>query len=115
MGSLAGRNILVSRARSQAANLSEKIRQAGGTPIEVPLLRFSLRNNQENKQLLAQLHEYAWIFFTSSNGVKFFFELWKREADDWPEKLNIGVVGEKTEEMLKQYGQSADFIPSTYT
>ncbi|SEA52223.1 uroporphyrinogen-III synthase [Thalassobacillus cyri] len=115
MGALTGRNILVTRAQSQAASLSEKIMQAGGTPIEVPLLHFALRNNQENKHYVEQLHEYAWIFFTSSNGVRFFFKLWDKKARAWPEQLKVGAVGEKTEKMLLKYGVSADFVPSTYT
>ncbi|MFG6116425.1 uroporphyrinogen-III synthase [Halobacillus sp. MO56] len=115
MGALTGRNILVTRAQIQAASLSDKIRQAGGTPIEVPLLHFTLRNNQENKQFIEQLHEFAWIFFTSSNGVRFFFKLWDKKSRSWPENLKVGAVGEKTEKTLIKYGVSADFVPSTYT
>ncbi|GGC93048.1 uroporphyrinogen-III synthase [Thalassobacillus devorans] len=114
MGALAGRKILVTRAKSQSDSLSYNIRQAGGTPVEVPLLHFALRDNQENKRYVEQLHEYAWIFFTSSNGVKFFFELWGEKAP-WPDNLKVGAVGEKTEKMLNNYGVRADFVPSTYT
>ncbi|WP_028783364.1 uroporphyrinogen-III synthase [Thalassobacillus devorans] len=115
MGALTGRNILVTRAQSQTASLSEKIKQAGGTPVEVPLLHFALRDNKENKQYVEQLHEYAWIFFTSSNGVKFFFELLEEKKVTWPGNLMVGAVGEKTERTLIQYGVAADFVPNTYT
>ncbi|NHW59414.1 uroporphyrinogen-III synthase, partial [Escherichia coli] len=72
---LSGKQILVTRARAQAEAFSEKIMEAGGTPIEVPLLQVQKRITKENEKTFHKLHRFTWVFFTSANGVKFFFKL----------------------------------------
>ncbi|MFD1018933.1 uroporphyrinogen-III synthase [Thalassobacillus hwangdonensis] len=115
MSSLAGKRILVTRAEHQAISLSEELKKVGGEPVEVPLLGFYPRNDGKNITTIARLHEYAWMIFTSSNGVKFFFDLWDKHGEEWPKDLKIAAVGEKTDEALRQHNHTADFMPSTYT
>ena len=114
--SLHEKNILITREEQQGKQFAEKIRACRGTPVEVPLLEISCKEHEENKTVFQYLASYQWIFFTSANGVRCFFQLAK-EAQvnlDVLKTVNIAVVGHKTEDALKAYGYSASFIPSVY-
>lgn len=116
-GPLSGKKILVTRGKAQAKLFAKKIKAAGGIPIEVPLLRFQKRVTKENENILDQLHEFTWVFFTSANGVKFFFDLLELYSVDRSilTSLNIATVGKKTEKLLCGYGFYSDFIPEVYS
>lgn len=111
---LSGRTILVTRGNSQAQTIIDEIEQHGGEVIHTPLVTFQMNNTYENQQILKQLHDYAWVFFTSSNGVKFFFDILKEVRVDLPDSIRFAVVGMKTEKTLEKYGYQADFMPSSY-
>ncbi|WP_099158669.1 uroporphyrinogen-III synthase [Virgibacillus ndiopensis] len=113
--SLHGKKILITREEHQAKVFSKKVLQFGGIPIEVPLLKISCKDGFYNNQLLRNLQQYKWIFFTSVNGVNCFFELLKTNYV-FHDFINyqVAAVGEKTEEALQKHGVSVDFIPSTY-
>ncbi|QHE53162.1 uroporphyrinogen-III synthase [Pontibacillus sp. HMF3514] len=114
---LEGMRILVTRESQQAKPFTDMITQRGGISIEIPLLVFQRSNDLTTKRKLEQVYGYEWIVFTSSNGIRYFF--------DWLEELGIdqsclsqkrfAVVGDKTAQSLLQYGFSADFVPETYT
>ncbi|UOQ46238.1 uroporphyrinogen-III synthase [Halobacillus salinarum] len=114
MRTLAGKHILVTRAKSQARPLSALIETHGGVAVETPLLSFQLHDSKEHDRLLAKLHEFSWIFVTSANGVKFFFELLSFYNADLPQSLKWAVVGTRTEDALNKYGVKADFVPEKF-
>ncbi len=108
---LQGKSILIPRARNQAAALSDRVKLLGGTPVEIPLLAFrSLPLTEKTKEKLLG-GGFAWLVFTSSNGVNAFFQAWEFKA---PEHLKIAVIGDKTAETLAHYGYKAAFIPSSF-
>ena len=47
-----------------------------------------------------------WIFFSSRNGVKFFFD----QNPDLPKDVKLAVLGRGTESALNNYGKTADFV-----
>ncbi|MYL58907.1 uroporphyrinogen-III synthase, partial [Virgibacillus halodenitrificans] len=113
--SLQGKKILVTREENQAKEFADLILEHQGTPIEVPLLTVSCKDQKDNQEVLQSISNYDWIFFTSANGVKCFFDLAQRYLD--PENgfpANIAVVGHKTGNVLKMFGYSATFTPSVY-
>ncbi|UOQ93885.1 uroporphyrinogen-III synthase [Halobacillus shinanisalinarum] len=114
MGPLEGKNILITRASSQSSSITREIEQKGGRVIHVPLLQFKLKDSVENKHILTKLHDFSWVFLTSSNGVKFFFELLSLYDVKIPRSCKWAVVGEKTAETLESYGVKPDFIPTNY-
>lgn len=114
MEPLAGKRVLVTRGKSQASTFSEQIEKAGGVAVETPLLTFQLNDTKENYHILTKLHDYSWVFLTSSNGVKFFFELLRRKGIRIPETLLFAIIGQKTERMLKAFSHEADFLPTTF-
>lgn len=113
---LDGKKILVTREKKQAKFFSELIKEKGGIPVEVPLLKISVVDQAENLKLLQNWVDYKWIFFTSANGVHYYFQLLKKYGikTESFEKKNIAAVGHKTENALKEYGYAADFIPTIY-
>src|SRR5256885_16078443 len=80
---LQGKRILVTRAREQAGVLSERLQAVGAIPVEFPVIRIMPPQNWDTldsalgKHLLADaknLPYYAWLIFTSANGVNIFCE-----------------------------------------
>ncbi|MET3507126.1 uroporphyrinogen-III synthase [Halalkalibacter oceani] len=113
---LAGKRILVTRAKEQAEALSALIRRHGGTAIEVPLIAFQApADGARSEAVLKQLDSYKWLVFTSANGVRFFFErLRELRLTGQSLPVNIAAVGSKTEAALSRYGLRADLIPESF-
>ncbi|MFJ5621783.1 uroporphyrinogen-III synthase [Peribacillus loiseleuriae] len=109
-GPLKGYHVLITRGRSQAASLVEKVESYGGDAVVVPLIDFILPDNVEQlSHYIRHIHEYDWLILTSQNGVDYFFRLLEEQA---PVKLpRIAVIGSKTEEYLMSRGYSPDFVP----
>jgi uroporphyrinogen-III synthase len=113
---LSGRDILVTREEKAAEQMAEKIRQYGGTPHIVPLIAFRANNDRNEHTYIEKLTSYEWIFFTSKNGVTFFFEkLKEKNISIHCCNLKFAAVGKKTCQTLEGYGVKADFVPQTYT
>jgi uroporphyrinogen-III synthase len=69
--------VLNTRPREQAAELSELLRQAGYTPLEVPAIEtVAAWDAAELSAVLQKLRagEYTWAVFASRNAVRFFLE-----------------------------------------
>lgn len=109
---LADKRILITRSKEQASYFSKQVQKLGGTPLEVPLIQFSLPDNKE--EVAAELEEaaahYDWLVFTSVNGVNHFFELHTK-----PLKNKIAAVGSKTKEALAKRGYETKLVPSSYS
>ncbi|WP_332689549.1 uroporphyrinogen-III synthase [Halalkalibacter lacteus] len=114
-GPLAGKTILVTRAKEQANDLSQLIKEQGGNAVEVPLIAFESSFSKEIGQAIRQLKDYEWLLFTSANGVRFFIDHYKtvQRNEGFP-AIKIAVVGTKTEEALKSYHLRADLLPKDF-
>src|SRR3712207_7135719 len=86
-------DLLVTRDKKQAFEMSNYIRDKGGIPVELPLITI-----EEQEANIASLSKYSAILFNSPNGVNAFF----RHIKDIRSlsKIKIGVVGEKTKEEI---------------
>ncbi|MFC0469439.1 uroporphyrinogen-III synthase [Halalkalibacter kiskunsagensis] len=114
-GPLAGKTILVTRAKEQANDLSQLIKNQGGSAVEVPLIAFQPINSKEVGQAIHHLQDYDWLIFTSVNGVHFFMNHYKTlQYDTRFPTIQIAVVGTKTEEALMSYHLSADLVPKDF-
>ncbi|WP_088103727.1 uroporphyrinogen-III synthase [Halalkalibacter urbisdiaboli] len=113
--SLAGKHILVTRAKEQAKVLSQAIRNTGGIPIEVPLLAFQPSKQQDSLQKKVDcIQQYDWLVFTSANGVRFFMEVFNQEGATQQKLPRIAVVGTKTANVLRKYGLNAEVFPNEF-
>ncbi|MGL4946677.1 MAG: uroporphyrinogen-III C-methyltransferase [Cetobacterium sp.] len=105
---LSGKKILVTRDENQASEFSEKLRVKGATVKELPFIKIEdISAFDEN-----ELKKYSAILFNSPNGVKYFMNNIKdvRVLGN----VKIGVVGAKTDELLREYKIIPDFIPEKY-
>ncbi|SDK41358.1 uroporphyrinogen-III synthase [Sediminibacillus albus] len=113
---LSGRKILITRSKEQADVFAKKMKKADAIPYMVPLLTFHKRISEPNRMIFNRLHEFTWVFFTSANGVKFFFE----QLNDYNidisslNYMKFAVVGRKTESKLHKLGFPVHFIPNEF-
>lgn len=116
---LFGKRILVTRSRSQASELVRQIEDLGGEPYEFPVIDFEQPSGEallNTDEALRRLPEYDWTFFTSVNGVEFFFGHLERLGLDIRSlhKARIAAVGPATKEALRRYGIAAEELPGSY-
>jgi len=114
---LFGRRILVTRTRKQAGKLSRMIEERGGEAYEFPTIEIAAPLDQKPlDDALKSLASYHYLFFTSTNGVEFFFRrladlrLDVRQLKD----VKIGAIGSQTAAALAARGVIADFVPEEY-
>ena len=71
---LAGKRIVVTRARAQASALSARLRELGAEVIEMPAIRIEPLDPAPLHAALDRLGDYDWVMFTSQNAVEL---VWK--------------------------------------
>ncbi len=117
---LFGKRIVVTRARSQASELVELIEELGGEPYEFPVIETVMPEDAGKKAAIAEalgaLHDFDWVFFTSVNGVEFF---WRHLAEQKVDirslhRARIGAVGPATAEALAERGLVAGELPARF-
>ncbi|MEE8471441.1 MAG: uroporphyrinogen-III C-methyltransferase [Dehalococcoidia bacterium] len=114
---LFGKRVLVTRSRHQASALSELLAQKGAEPIEMPVIEIeAMADYQELDKALASLSSYAWLIFTSVNGVEAFFARLLKLGLDARELKGAGIcaIGPATVQALKQHGLLVDYMPEEY-
>ena len=104
---LTNKHVLVTREATQATEFNQMIENNSGKVLSAPLLKI---NPVKFKQI--NPNHYNWIFFTSANGVECFLE--QMPDKTFLQLIKIAAVGHKTENALKKYGVTADFIPTIY-
>lgn len=116
--SLAGRRIAVTRAREQASELSTRLAALGAEVVELPLIHISKEISLDMlADVMLDLGSYDWLVFTSANGVRFFFEEFRRLFDDIRSLglLRIAVVGEGTAREVSALHLKIECQPKTAT
>lgn len=112
---LQGQKVLVTRAAHQAQTFSKQVELYGGISYEIPLLKVVCKQEAWQDMGIAKLMDYDWIFFTSVNGARCFFNHMDSIGYDINRlSQHFAAVGHKTEAVLKAYGLKADFVPSLY-
>lgn len=117
-GKLAGKRIVVTRAREQASILVDKLEELGGEVLEFPTIKISEPENFKHfDSILGNIKEFNWVVFTSVNGVKAFFKRTRQNKIDIRSLAGIKLcaVGEATGEELDRLGLNVDYIPESYT
>lgn len=98
---LAGLNIVVTRPREQAAQLVQRIGQAGGNAILFPLLEISpAADPQALRAFVSRLHEFNLVIFISPNAVRYGMEA----VGALPTGLKIATVGQGSARALCDMG-----------
>jgi uroporphyrinogen III methyltransferase / synthase len=114
---LAGRRILVTRARSQASSLVERLANLGGEIIEFPTIEI---RPPESYALLddaiRRIASYDWLIFTSVNGVEAFLGrlvALGRRVRDLP-AVKIAAIGPETAQRLSAAQIQPTLVPERY-
>jgi len=117
MTPLAGKRIVVTRAREQAPALSEKLAALGAVPILFPTIDIApLDDYTVLDQAIAALAEFRWVIFTSVNGVAAF---WKRLTASGKDEsaltgVKVAAIGPATGLALEKHGVHPEFIPEEH-
>ncbi|MEW6616559.1 MAG: uroporphyrinogen-III C-methyltransferase [Thermodesulfobacteriota bacterium] len=114
---LFGRRIIVTRARSQASEFSNLLREYGAEPIEFPTIDVKPpRSFDALDKAIENLERYDWLILTSVNGVRSFFERLKRRGRDIRDLKGIRIcaIGPRTAEEIDRTGIKIDFVPEEY-
>lgn len=109
---LAGRTIVVTRPRDQAAALAGAIAEAGGTPLVFPLLEiFPAADPGPLVQTAGRLGDYRLAVFISPNAVAHALPT-LLAAGGWPARLIPAAVGQGTVKALAGAGVGGCIAPS---
>ena len=111
---LMGKRIVVTRAREQAGQLTALLEREGAEVLELPFIKVERDfNRQQLGEILAGIATYEWILFTSTNGVRFFFELFYKAFDDIRclGPMRIAAVGAATAREIEKHKLKVDLIP----
>src|SRR5450631_4196009 len=109
---LRGLTIVVTRPRDQAAQLAQRIEQAGGIPLLFPLL--DITAVQDTKTLfeqIARLGQFNLAIFISPNAVHYGMAA-IRAAGAVLNSLKIATVGQSSAKALRESGISNVIAPT---
>jgi uroporphyrinogen III methyltransferase/synthase len=115
---LFGRRVVVTRARSQASQLSRGLRELGAEVRELPTIDIAPLEDQSGlDKVFAQLASFAWIVFTSTNAVEIFFSRLAGQGLDSRTLAGVQVaaMGPETAGSLQRRGIRADLVPERFT
>ena len=111
---LQGRRVVITRSRDQAVEWRKKLESLGAAVIELPLIQVRKDVNLNTlAEVLTEFGSYEWLVFTSTNGVKFFFEEFIRVHEDIRALglVRIAAVGEATAAAIRDLHLRVDLQP----
>jgi len=114
---LVGQRIIVTRARAQAGELTEKLTQLGAKVIECPTIRIEPPEDVAPLQKAIQdLPKYDWLILTSVNGVEAFFNHLRAAGYDARRLAGVKVcaIGPATAKKLMNFGIRPDLVPHRF-
>jgi uroporphyrinogen III methyltransferase / synthase len=114
---LAGRTILITRAREQSGEFASCLKDLGAEVIEFPTIEIVPPLSwEELDRAIDRLPSYDWVIFTSVNGVDFF---WGRlnermKKPQIPSPLKFCAIGPATARQLQARGIEVDYTPKEF-
>jgi uroporphyrinogen-III synthase len=114
---LAGRRVLVGRAREQADALSSELRRQGATVLEIPFIQINPpKSYRALDGALQSVADYDWVILTSVNGVRALFErMDSLRLDAGPLRTRkLAAIGPATRAALEKRGLQVRVVPKEY-
>jgi len=117
---LSGIRVLVTRTREQASELSAILSELGADVVEAPAIRVEPpRSFAALDRAVSRLRDgrYAWVVFTSANGVRAFASRLRAAGADARAFAHsrVAAVGSGTADTLASMGIVADLVPPSFT
>jgi uroporphyrinogen III methyltransferase/synthase len=113
---LFGKRIIVTRARSRASQLAERLAALGADVVEAPAIRIEPLDPAPLRTALGTLGDYEWVILTSGNAVE--ITLRELRACGLDARAFAGTklvaVGPATAATLAERGLTADLIPERF-
>jgi uroporphyrinogen-III synthase len=101
--------VLVTRARHQASELAERLRELGLEPVVLPVIEMAEPTSfAALDEALGHLEDFQWVVFTSANAV----EAAHRRGLSRRRGVRIAAIGPATARALEAIGLKADLVPS---
>ena len=114
---LAGRRIVVTRAREQAGALVQALEALGAEVVIAPAIRIEpLADLEPLRVALAEVGRYHWIVFTSQNAVEVVFEklpAWGHTSPHFA-TMRVAAIGPATGDALATRGVPVHVLPEGY-
>ena len=113
---LFGHRVVVTRARNQAPELTNRLIELGAEVLEIPCIRIGPPTQLALVgDALLELNSYDWLVFTSPNGVTAFFDLFFKAFKDTRDigGVRIAAIGPGTEARLRELHLQVDLMPET--
>lgn len=117
MGALAGRKILVTRARHQAGEFVRRLEERGAVTVAIPTIEIVPPLSwEEADRAIEKIGSYHWLILTSVNGVKFFLRRVQEKLGGLSALagLSICAVGPRTRDVILGEGLQVDFMPAEH-
>ena len=114
---LAGKRIVVTRARAQANSLVQQIKNLGGEVIEFPTIEIQPPQSfAAFDAAMAKIESYDWLIFTSVNSVEPFLSRLQHagKTANMLDDLNVGAIGPETAKELAAAGIGSCMVPERY-
>ena len=111
---LAGRSVVVTRTRAQAASLVEPLEALGAECLTMPVLETVDPDDWAPADAaIADLAGYDWVVFTSTNGIERFLRRFRRVGGSREALLGrkFAAVGSATAEKMRRHGLPPQLVP----
>ena len=116
-GALFGKRVLITRAGEQSGEFARALLARGAQPVLAPAIAIApVDDTSAAERAFQELSSYAWLIFTSQNGVDAFFtRLAARQGDARSiGRVKVAAIGERTAARLRTYGVIADLVPAEF-
>jgi uroporphyrinogen III methyltransferase/synthase len=114
---LEGRTIVVTRAAAQAQRFTQLLASAGARVVEAPVIVIGAPPSWEPlDDALASLESFAWVIFTSVNGVAMVDRRLAAQDLAWSAMAGrrVAAIGPATADALAEHGVRPDLVPGEY-
>lgn len=116
-GPLAGRRVVVTRAREKASELRTRLEALGADVLELPSIAFEAPSDPEAlRRTVHHLGQADWVVFTSPTGVERAFAALRAEGADARSLAGarLAAIGPGTAAALEAVGLAADLVPPEF-
>jgi uroporphyrinogen-III synthase len=114
---LAGKRVIIGRAKAQAGALAKLLREKGASVTAIPFIEISKpKSFKALDQVLKDVLEYDWLVLTSVNGVDALFERMRklRMEPGWLAHLRIAAIGPATKAAIEKHSLDVSVVPEEY-
>lgn len=114
---LAGKRVLVTRARHQAEALAGQLRRLGASVVPVPSIEIRPpRSFRPLDAALRRINRYDWLILTSANGVEALFSRLRKQRMSPRHLRHLGVaaIGPATKAEVERRGLRVHVMPREY-